>query len=164
MKFKGVTVHTFFVYDGFDLDPFPPQNRPWIKTGAKNRDGFPIYRTTAHIDFILPNWDVIRVPKGFEWDGSSIPKAAQWIIGKPMGKYALAALLHDWLYCSRLLGDNKKGRKKADELFLLVMDQLDIAWWRRKAKYRAVRIGGGVAYFDTDEREKCYILMSNDFL
>ena len=161
-KFKGVKVHTFFVYDGFDLDPFPPQNKPWFDTG-KTKNGFKVYQLKDTIDFILPNWEVVRVPKGFEWDGASIPKFAQWIIGKPIGKYALAALLHDWLYRSQLLGKTKKGRKKSDELFLLVMDQLDVTWWRRKSMYSSVRIGGGSAYFDSSEVEKFYILMKDDF-
>lgn len=156
---KKVQVHTFFVAEGFDLNPFPRNKRPWINTGSTNEDGNDIYVTTAVIDFILPDGRVCRVPRNFQWDGASIPRWARWFIGQPMGKYALAALLHDWLYSSRILGDTKNGRQEADELFLTVMEQLDISWWRRKSMYRAVRFGGGYPYHMTDETEHCEELM-----
>jgi len=161
VKFRSrqTKVHTFFVAEGFNLDPFLPHQRPWSKTGTTNETGHEEYITTETVDFILPDGRVCRVPKGFIWDGASIPKWAQWAIGKPMGEYALAALLHDWLYSSRILGDTRKGRKEADELFYTVMIQLDISWWRRKAMYRAVRIGGSTPYHKTDETEHCMKLM-----
>jgi len=155
---KKVDLFTFFVSEGFDLSPFPKKQRPWKKTGYKNGDQFDIYETTAIIDFILPNGEVCRIPIGFNWDGASIPKWAQSFIGKPMGNYALAALLHDWLYSSLILGKNKKGRLEADELFYTVMDQLDISWWRRKAMYRAVRFGGKKPYFETKNLFICKTL------
>lgn len=156
---KSIKVFTFFVGEGFHLQPFMKNKRPWKPINKKDADGSQLYRTTAIHDFILPDGRVVRTPKGFEWDGASIPKAAQWLIGKPMGKYALAALLHDWLYASRILGTTRKGRIEADELFYTVMEQLRISWWRRKAMYRAVRIGGYHAYFKTDESEHCYNIM-----
>lgn len=156
---KESPVYTFFVGEGFNLTPFIKSQRPWKPIGKKNKDGLQLYKTKAIIDFILPDGRVCRIPRGFEWDGASIPKAAQWLIGKPMGKYALAALLHDWLYASRILGTTRKGRIEADELFYTVMEQLRISWWRRKAMYRAVRIGGYYAYFKTDESEHCYNIM-----
>lgn len=159
---KEVDVFTFFVTDGFDLSPFPKKQRPWKKTGYKNADHFDIYETTAIIDFILPDGRVCRIPIGFNWDGASIPKWAQNIIGKPMGKYALAALLHDWLYSSRILGNTKKGRLEADELFYTVMEQLDISWWRRKAMYRAVRFGGSDPYHKTSELTHCKLLFTQE--
>tara|TARA_R100001591_G_scaffold99929_1_gene106285 strand:+ start:1212 stop:1790 length:579 start_codon:yes stop_codon:yes gene_type:complete len=159
---KEVNVFTFFVSDGFDLSPFPKNKRPWHKSESKNNDGFDLYYTTAIIDFILPNGRVVRIPRGFQWDGASIPKWAQFIIGKPMGKYALAALLHDWLYQSLILGKSKKGRLEADELFYTVMEQLDISWWRRKAMYRAVRIGGKKPYFKNKNLWYCKTIFAQE--
>lgn len=151
---KRINLFTFFVSKVSTLEPFNEKKRPWVETGEKVGD-FDQYVTTAIIDFILPSGKVCRVPKGFLWDGASIPKFAQKIIGKPMGKYALAGLLHDWLYSSRILGNSERGRKEADKLFLLAMRCLKISWWRRKVMYRAVRIGGFSSYFDTDERNHC---------
>jgi hypothetical protein len=161
-RIKEVDLFTFFVSHGFNLSPFPKKQRPWQKSETKTSDGFYLYDTTAIIDFILPNGRVVRIPKGFQWDGASIPKWAQAIIGKPMGKYALAALLHDWLYQSLILGKSNKGRKRADELFYTVMEQLDISWWRRKAMYRAVRFGGKKAYFDTKKLWYCKTIFAQE--
>jgi hypothetical protein len=154
-KVKGRKLFTFFVSNITNLEPFEESKRPWKKLGKLNADGANIYVTTAIIDFVLPDGRICRIPMGFEWDGASIPKWAQGIIGKPMGKYALGALLHDWLYASRILGDTRGGRKQSDELFLMAMKQLDISWWRRKVMYRAVRFGGSDAYHKTDERAHC---------
>lgn len=161
---KDTRIHTFFICDGFDLDPFPDDSKPWSKTDFLNDDGFHIYHLDAVIDFILPNGEVCRVPKGFLWDGASIPKATQWLIGKPIGKYSLGALLHDWLYASRILGNTKEARLKADELFYQVMEQLDISWWKRKLMYRAVRLGGSYAYHKTNEVDHCKRVMHPDDL
>lgn len=158
-KVRSKKLFTFFVSNVTDLKPFDRNKRPWIKT-YKQTGGFDEYVTTAVIDFILPDGRVCRIPKGFLWDGASIPKFAQGVIGRPMGDYALAGLIHDWLYCSRILGNNDNGRKKSDELFLLTMKCLDISWWRRKIMYRAVRIGGHSAYFDSDERHHCKSIFS----
>lgn len=154
-KVKGEKLFTFYVSKITTLEPFDEQKRPWRSLNRVNVDGLHLYATTAIIDFVLPDGRICRIPKGFEWDGASIPKWAQWIIGKPMGRYALAALLHDWLYSSRILGDTKKGRLRADELFLMAMKCLKIAWWRRKSMYRAVRLGGSKAYHQSDERQHC---------
>jgi hypothetical protein len=143
-KVKGDKLFTFFLSKVSTLEPFDEDKRPWKRNNKVNADGAELYETTAIIDFVLPSGIIVRIPSGFEWDGASIPKFAQWIIGKPMGKYALAALLHDWFYSSLVLGS--KGRKEADEYFLMAMECLNIAWWRRKSMYRAVRFGGGGPY------------------
>lgn len=151
-KYLNIT-DTYFISEGFDLQPL--DINPWRMTKKRNDDNFKIAELYRIVDFITPDGIVIRIPKGFQFDGASIPKFAQSIIGKPFAKYALAALLHDWLYSSRILGDNKKGRLYADLFFLEVMEQLDISWWRRKAMYRAVRLGGSKAYFKSNEVDYC---------
>jgi len=154
-KVKGEKLFTFYVSKVTTLEPFDEDKRPWKRNHKVNADGAHMYVTTAIIDFVLPDGRICRIPKGFEWDGASIPKWAQWAIGEPMGRYALGALLHDWLYASRILGNTKKGRLRSDELFLMALRGLKIAWWRRKAMYRAVRLGGSKAYHQTDERSHC---------
>lgn len=54
------------------------------------------------------------VPRGFVWDGCSIPSAVRWLIGDPYdGPQRDAGLLHDYLYEKW-----KVQRAIADELFL----------------------------------------------
>ena len=80
------------------------------------------------------------IPKGFITDFASVPKAF-WSILPPMGKYGLAALLHDYLYRTGLV-----SRKEADKLFLKMMKKLGVSRWKRIVMYLAVRVFGGKAY------------------
>lgn len=155
---QGVQVYTFFIHEGHKLN-VPKHDKLWAPI-EKKENGFKLYKQKCIIDFILPGGEVLRVPQGFEFDGASIPKMAQWLIGPPMGKYALAANIHDWLYMSRLLGDTKKGRKQADKLFKTVLIQLGISRWRTKMMFLAVRIGGSNPYHQSDESKQCFRLFS----
>ncbi len=68
-------------------------------------------------DYIL---GYITVPKGFIFDGASIPKMAQYIIGSNIDpRFLVAALVHDWLYnkeCKLPL-----SRDEADALFMYIL-------------------------------------------
>ena len=93
----------------------------------------------------------ITVCKGFVYDGASIPRVFWRFIGPPAaGKYAHAALLHDWLYVRQVWFKNGKftriTRKEADDIMLMVMKEDGVSWWRRNAIHRAVRLGGGRAW------------------
>jgi hypothetical protein len=57
-----------------------------------------------------------------------------WSIVPPHGKYAVAAIVHDFLYRT-----GKGTKKEADDLFLEMMEHLGVPWFRRKIMYRAVR-------------------------
>lgn len=161
LEAQGLPTLTLWVGDKDSMRPMPKGHRPWTRTDLYDEDGSPLYRTTKTIDFVLNTGSVARVPKGFLFDGASIPKWAQWLIGKPMGKYALSALLHDWLYASRVLGDNKYGRTQADRIFSECLRAQRISGWRRRAMYSAVRAGGSYAYHETDERVECQSLMDS---
>ena len=93
----------------------------------------------------------ITVREGFVYDGASIPRVFWRFIGPPAaGKYAHASLLHDWLYVHKyIIRDGQKvtiTRKEADDIMLMVMKEDGVAWWRRNAIHRAVRLGGGRAW------------------
>ena len=84
----------------------------------------------------------IVVPIDFVSDGASIPKLAYSIIGGPWtGRYAEAAIIHDWLYFSQTT-----TRKQADIIFIKAMRVLGVSWWRRIAMYRAVRTFGWIPW------------------
>jgi hypothetical protein len=76
------------------------------------------------------------IPKGFEFDGASVPRILWWLF-PPAGRYMVAALLHDYL-----LKQNTVSRAFADAMFLLVMKLLGVTLWRRAIMYGAVRIFG----------------------
>lgn len=80
------------------------------------------------------------IPRGFELDFASIPRALWWLWPK-VGRYARAALVHDALY--------RKGevsRVQADALFLAVMEQDGVRWRDRWPIYLAVRLFGWIAW------------------
>lgn len=77
----------------------------------------------------------IVIPKGFVSDGASIPKVFWSIIGSPWsGRYARAALPHDYLYYTQAI-----SRKKADLEFYRAMKVLRVSFVKRWTMYHAVR-------------------------
>lgn len=95
----------------------------------------------------------IAVPKGFITDLASIPAALRMIFN-PNGESRKAAVLHDWLYCSRIY-----PRMEADAIFreaLLVCGvSAPVAW----AMWAGVRAGGWLYY----NRRKQKPLGADDF-
>ena len=81
----------------------------------------------------------IKVKKGFDFDGASIPKALWSVYGNPLsGNFRIAALVHDVLYAGEVL-----DRKVCDDIFLDLMKQYKVSYLRRYTMYWAVRLGGG---------------------
>ena len=61
----------------------------------------------------------IKVKKGFDFDGASIPKWLWSIYGSPLnGNYIVASLIHDGLYASQ-----KVSKSVSDKIFLDTMKQ-----------------------------------------
>lgn len=90
---------------------------------------------------------VITVPKGFENDLASIPRALTWAF--PVnGSHRWAAVVHDWLYANKgILGDRMRfTRKQCDQIFLEGMEVMSVPWWKRQAMYRGVRAGGWIRW------------------
>lgn len=88
-------------------------------------------------DLIVGTW---VVPKGFETDFASVPKIF-WNILPPIGLYAQAAIVHDYLYQT-----GKVSRAEADEIFREIMKQDGVSFIVRNVMYAAVRIFGGSHY------------------
>lgn len=82
----------------------------------------------------------LTVPAGFVSDWASVP---WWLDGivPSFGPYAPAAIAHDWLY-ERGGVSPYLTRKQADELFLDLLAELRVPWWKRSLMFRAVRLGG----------------------
>ena len=92
-----------------------------------------------HADFTIHcgiwQW---TVPEGFPTDLASVPRGFRWLVSKVTG--VEASIIHDWLYDQRI-----GTRKYADDLFYEFLKQTESRWvaW---VMYRAVRLGGGIAW------------------
>ena len=78
----------------------------------------------------------IKVPKGFKTDLASIPRFL-WILLPPFGRYSQAAVIHDYLYESKLY-----TREEADKIFRELMLRYGTYKWKAKIMYHAVRVFG----------------------
>lgn len=82
------------------------------------------------------------IPRGFNYDGASIPWLfRRWIGGKFEPAFMAAALLHDWMYRTQAV-----SRRSADQAFLAALKLSGVNAVRRRLMYWAVRVGGSNAY------------------
>lgn len=84
--------------------------------------------------------DIISVPAGFITDLATVPRIF-WILLPPDGKYAKAAIIHDYMYDNAL-----RTKKEADLIFLDGMTVLGVPRWKRTIMYYAVRLFGRGMY------------------
>ena len=83
----------------------------------------------------------ITVPVGFWTDWASIPAPARAIFD-PAGRWARAALAHDFVYFITY----RNSRAYCDEILLAGMVADGVGWWARNTIYGAVRVGGWMAW------------------
>lgn len=93
--------------------------------------------------------DVIYVPEGYVTDLASVPRLL-WALFPPHGRYAKAAIIHDWLYDNAL-----RTKAEADRIFLDAMTVLGVPRWRRRLMYLAVRLFGKGKYSNTQQGTCC---------
>lgn len=88
------------------------------------------------------------IEKGFRFDLASIPRLF-WRVTAPFELSIEAPLAHDYLYrfqgrYTDITGIRRKlSRKDTDDLFLQIMTDEGVGWFRRNAAYRAVRMFAG---------------------
>lgn len=82
----------------------------------------------------------IKVPPGFITDLASIPRALRGVLNVN-GRSRKAAVVHDWLYCSR-----KLTRKQADDLFYRALRAEGVSTVLARVYWSGVRAGGWVYY------------------
>ncbi|ECX4466036.1 DUF1353 domain-containing protein [Salmonella enterica] len=101
-----------------------------------------LWRIHEPFEFYLSddNSDVISVPAGFITDLASVPRVF-WTLLPPDGKYAKAAIIHDYMYDNAL-----RTKKEADLIFLDGMTVLGVPKWKRLMMYWAVRVFGRGSY------------------
>ena len=97
------------------------------------------YRTSNGMDIV--------VPKGFVYDGASIPIVLTSLLPKIGFKYDRASCLHDWLYSAT--NTHNYSRKECDDLFYESMRKDKVSWVLAKVMYYAVRLFGSKHYGST---------------
>lgn len=81
---------------------------------------------------------------GMVTDGGSIPRFFWRAIEDPFGSCLPAYLIHDQMCedANKLEGvQREKAEKEADELFMEMLETLNVAWIKRRLMYRGVRVG-----------------------
>lgn len=123
--------------DTIGLFPAPLQVTPFYEECLEEWDGRSWILLTPFL-WRPDEEDGVAVPAGFITDFASVPRVF-WRLYPPVaGKYAPAAVLHDYLYAKGM-----RDRKACDEVLSAAMKDLSVGWTTRSAIYRAVRIGGG---------------------
>jgi hypothetical protein len=70
------------------------------KTKIRGNNSRPRYRLDVTLEIQLSNGMNIEIPKGFQWDLSTVPRFA-WSILAPDGDFELAYLIHDYLWINK---------------------------------------------------------------
>ena len=76
------------------------------------------------------------VQAGFTTDFASVPRFL-WGIVAPVGKHAIAAIVHDYAYRT-----GGMTRWEADALFRSLMQRAGVKWWKRWLMWLVVRCLG----------------------
>jgi hypothetical protein len=80
----------------------------------------------------------LEIPKGYEFDGASIPRALWSLIGSPFQpEYLKAACFHDWV-CEHAI--RYTHRTAGDEVFLQLLTDAGVPYWRRAIMFAGVRL------------------------
>jgi hypothetical protein len=89
--------------------------------------------------------DGVSIPPKFKWNGNSVPKFLQPIIGSPFQPDLMVpSMVHDFLY-----GQGEKSgytRKQADKLYKKLLMANGVDNDLAETMYSGVRIGGGRHY------------------
>lgn len=84
----------------------------------------------------------LTIPKGFIFDGNSIPRRLWFWFGHPLeGEQVIAAMVHDYLYRTTLL-----SRKDADFLYYCILRKIGVCFIKRSLMWLGVRLGGWLHY------------------
>jgi hypothetical protein len=94
------------------------------------------------------NWREVVVPPGFVTDLASIPRLF-WQILRPTGRYAYAAVVHDYLYWTQI-----RSREEADQIFRQAMADSKVEPSIVQTLYQAVRQFGELAWAQNTRRRK----------
>jgi hypothetical protein len=112
------------------------------------------YIVEEELKIKLSNEEIIKIPKGFAFNGSSSPRFLWWLF-PPYGDFFFAAIIHDYLYHIRFKSDEiniKLAKKRADKEMLIWSNILNNRNFGKKIdnylRYYAVLLFGMKQYLD----------------
>lgn len=91
----------------------------WTKKMPKSDKYNRNWITTEEISLTLSDDHIVVIPKGYIWDGASVPSWLWWLF-KPIDEGAIGDLIHDYLWDNkvkeiiRFNGSINKARKFSD--------------------------------------------------
>ena len=110
------------------------------------------FRLSEGVSVTLSNQDVIDIPKGFQFDGSSSPRFLWWLFPS-YGDFFFAAIIHDYMYQIRYMEKRigqKEAQKFADHEMLkwsnLINDKNIFKTLDNYLRFYAVRLFGKKVY------------------
>lgn len=96
-------------------------------------------RIVLKVSEVPGEYHFIVIPKGYEFDGASIPRCLWSLIGSPFEPdLMLAACIHDW-FCEHT-SHSYESRVKGDSVFYGMLRRAKVAKWRRRLMYAGVRL------------------------
>lgn len=108
------------------------------------------YQLKRDYEITVEGFDIV-IPRGFEYDGASIPSAAWQVTYSPFHPdVMLPALVHDWLFYTHITGDD--GQEAADDIFYKLLRQNEVSYLKANAMWAAVRTAGHL-FWDNDEED-----------
>ena len=104
------------------------------------------WRVVNDFTVVLDDGRSITVPHGFITDKASVPRAVWWLIPRDDKYIVDGALIHDNLYLHQKIEGHWISRLEADKILRDIAKHVGMGWLKRKAVYRAVRLGGWVSF------------------
>ena len=102
------------------------------------------FRLKEDLVYKLNDDFIVTTPKGFVYDGASIPSLLTNILPRFGYKYDRASCLHDWLYAAT--NTHNYNRKMCDKIFYEAMLDDKVNKNLAKLMYWAVRVFGSKYY------------------
>ena len=94
-----------------------------------------------------------KIPKGFKWNGCSIPKYLRFILDNPLSyKYIIASLIHDWFYYTHSFNKNK-----VDNLFYYHLIKTGNCKYKSYIMEKSVNLFG-LNYWNNKEEDIKYMI------
>lgn len=82
------------------LKLYQKPNKKYYESIPKSKEYPRHWKTTIDLEITLSDNSVIFIPKGYIWDGASIPKWLWWLFYK-VELFAICFLIHDFLYVDK---------------------------------------------------------------
>jgi len=116
----------------------------FVRTGIDYKDNLDgTYILQEDLQLVLDNNHIIRVPRGFVWNGASIPRIMWRVCGSPMvPENVRASCVHDWLYSRKRIPTRHFSRKECDNIFYQILRKDGKSWAIAKLMLYAVNVFG----------------------